>query len=186
MPNIYPIMLLLEHERHIGMKSLERDTRFYLPLSDVYLSTNGRYITQNAANYSSRCELFTQAEYSSIFGRSRLSGEFNRRKLSSSSSMKPPTTNLPLKLFALSQIEFEQIILWSNDFTNTYYSNNLNNYSRNYNNKNNTNSNINMSDNSNRELIVEWPSLFDAKFSHSNEIFSILSSKIQSITIDNR
>lgn len=59
-----------------------------LNLIDPYLSVNGVYFSRESTKYSLRNDSFMQKEYSQII-------------------------NLNKKLFYLSQIEFEHILLWS-------------------------------------------------------------------------
>lgn len=80
------------------------DYEQYTPLSSVYLSLNGRHAAANASKYAARCELFIQNEHKILFS--------NEQPLDSGHKC----SELGHNLSHMSQTEFQQIIMWSDEF----------------------------------------------------------------------
>ena len=110
MPNIYPVALLMTGETLSPNETplVYIDYKSYMNLADIYLSLNARFYMQNATKYALRSEMFSQNEYNSIFVQAM-----------AGSSSKQCHLGLFSKLVYLSQTEFNQIVLWSAEFSLT-------------------------------------------------------------------
>lgn len=161
-PNIYPIALLMLNVQPPKNCYLYDEFNNYINFMDSYLSTNSRYFSQNAIKYSINNESFLEKEYECLFP-------------VRNTKSKNCILNLREKLFSLTQIEFEQIILWSNDFDKNI------NKNFNYNTKADLGSKRYSFDfDLTSSNLTSWYCSLNQKLNHSNEIFSILSFKIQS------
>lgn len=126
----------------------------------ICIINSSRYINQNVNKYASMCDSFIQSEYMTLIG-PRMS---SKRTSSTSGDERSSYSRTQKLLMCLSEIEFEQLILWSDDFERTYCR------------QENFDATSPAATNPN-DL---WSRLFDARLKHSNEILTILSSKIQS------
>lgn len=81
---------------------LENEYNFYMNLIDRYLAMNALYFSREANKYSVRSDEFIRSEYDSIFFKENDSNLENIQMFR--------------KVFHLSEIQFQHIILWSCNF----------------------------------------------------------------------
>lgn len=110
-PNIYPILLLLLEniDKCETNTKLKDDFNVFKSKTDLYLAQNARYFINNSNAYSLRSESFLRTYYSPLF-----TFKFKHLKLDEMTNLQK---NL-LKLTFLTQTEFQQILLWSHNFSN--------------------------------------------------------------------